>query len=424
MTTTTARPRRGRVIGTLAAVGLLVLAALGTATFVGSSPRLGVNLPGSQRASKALTASRMAPAVLKVTPTNRATAVRPDAPVTVRVASGTLRAVALMDSSGHRVEGQTAADGGTWSNSELLHPSTTYTLSVAAIGSNGAPRSVSSSFRTLNPRVDATYSVLPADNVVGVGMPVIVLFDSAVTTKARRAEVEKRVEVTSVPFQPGSWGWLDERQLMWRPRSYWTPGTRVTVSTRLHGVETGDGKWVTADSGAHFAVGPSMISTVDMNKHTLTLRRGGVVIRTFPVSTGRPGPKTETRTGIKVVMERAQTVVMDSATIGIPAGSPGAYRITTKWNLRVTWTGEYIHAAPWSVDSQGNTNVSHGCTNMSPENARWMFENSKVGDVVAYTGSSRTFEPLDGYGVWAYTYASWAARSALPPLEKGKDRRI
>jgi lipoprotein-anchoring transpeptidase ErfK/SrfK len=156
-----------------------------------------------------------------------------------------------------------------------------------------------------------------------------------------------------------------------------------------------------------------MISTVDTRAHTLTLRRNGVVIRTFPVSTGRPGPLTESRNGIKVIMERDSTIVMDSATVGIPAGSPGAYKITTEWNLRLTWTGEFIHSAPWSVGSQGSDNVSHGCTNMAPADAEWMFDNSRVGDVVVFTGSSRPFEPLEGYGVWVYNFPKWAALSAF-----------
>jgi lipoprotein-anchoring transpeptidase ErfK/SrfK len=244
-------------------------------------------------------------------------------------------------------------------------------------------------------------------------MPVIVQFDSAVTTKARRAEVEKHLKVATVPVQPGAWGWLDDRQLMWRPEQYWIPGTKVAVSTRLHGVQTGDGKWATDDAETRFTVGPSMVSTVDMHAHTLAVRRDGAVIRTFPVSTGRPGPLTETRSGIKVIIERDSSIVMDSATVGIPKGDPNYYKITTKWNLRLTWTGEFIHSAPWSVNSQGTVNVSHGCTNMAPDAAEWMFNNSRVGDVVVFTGSTRVFEPTEGLGVWVYDYADWSARSAL-----------
>jgi lipoprotein-anchoring transpeptidase ErfK/SrfK len=253
---------------------------------------------------------------------------------------------------------------------------------------------------------------MPSGGVVGVGMPVIVQFDSPVSTKARRAAVEKLVKVTAVPVQPGSWGWLDDRQLMWRPERYWAAGTRVSVSTPLHGVQTGDSKWVAEDARTSFTVGPAMVSTVNMRAHTMTVRRSGVVIRNFKVSTGKPGLLTETRYGPKVIIERSSQITMDSATVGIPKGSPGYYKIKTQWNLRLTWTGEFIHSAPWSVNAQGTQNVSHGCTNMAPADAEWMFNNSKVGDVVTFTGSSRAFKPAEGIGVWVYPYAAWTSRSA------------
>ena len=416
MTTTTAKPRRRRAfVITLVAISFLLLATLGKAAADGNadgSPWVTLAAPGGLKAPKAVAARVVTPAVVRISPPDKANNVRPDTPITVTASSGTVRNVALVDAAGHKVTGQSAADG-TWANNELLRPSTAYTLSVSAVGTDGTTRSLSSTFRTLKPGIDATYTLMPSGGTAGVGMPVIVQFDTPVTTKARRAEVEKRVMVSSVPLQPGAWGWLDDRQLMWRPEHFWIPGTKVTVSTRLHGVQTGDDKWVSTDSGSSFTIGPSMISMVDTRSHTLTLRRNGVVIRTFAVSTGRPGPTTESRNGIKVIMERDSTIVMDSATVGIPAGSPGAYKITTEWNLRLTWTGEFIHSAPWSVGSQGSDNVSHGCTNMAPADAEWMFDNSRVGDVVVFTGSSRPFQPLEGYGVWVYNFPKWAALSAF-----------
>jgi lipoprotein-anchoring transpeptidase ErfK/SrfK len=244
-------------------------------------------------------------------------------------------------------------------------------------------------------------------------MPVSIQFDSAVTTEAMRAEVERRVSVTTEPRQAGAWGWLDNRQLMWRPATYWKPGTRVTVDAPLTGVQTGPGKWVANDDQASFTIGSAMVSTVDMKSHTMTVTRDGQVLRTIPVSTGKPGPLTETRYGTKVIIRKEGKVTMDSATVGIPKGDPDYYKIDTQWNLRVTWTGEYLHAAPWSVGAQGNSNVSHGCVNMSLANAQWMYENSKVGDVVRFTGSSRAFQPQEGIGVWMYDYAGWKAQSAL-----------
>ena len=416
MATILMKSRRGRVLViTSIALAVLLLAALGNAV----SGSIGIAAPSFLAGPKV---SRPTPtptrrhqataAVLVVSPANLAVGVPPNGPVTVRASSGTLGTVALVDARGNRVQGQISPDG-SWGTVELLRPSTAYTLAIGALGPDGTRTSTTSTFRTLTPKISATYSLLPSGGTVGVGMPVIIQFDTAVDTKARRAEVEKRVNVTTVPDQMGSWGWLDDRQLMWRPENYWLAGTKVSVSTSLHGVQTGDDKWITADGGTTFTVGSSMISSVDMQAHSMMVRLNGAVVRTFPVSTGRPGPLTETRSGIKVIMSRDPVIVMDSATVGIPKGSPGYYKITTNWDLRLTWTGEFIHSAPWSVGAQGNTNVSHGCTNMAPADALWMFDNSKVGDVVTFQGSSRVFKPEEGIGVWVYDYAGWKARSAL-----------
>jgi len=414
--TTLVRSRRGHgYTAALAGLCFLLLASLGSTAgpaLSDTTPNPALSSPTAPPPAAASLMRGTTPAVIKVSPANRAVSVRPNARITVRASSGTLRTVTLADASGDKVEGQ-AGPGATWKATELLHPGTAYTLTVAAIGPDGAAMTKKSRFTTLKPKVSATYTLIPADGVVGVGMPVIVQFDSAISSKAQRAEVEKRVKVTSVPDQAGSWGWLDDRQLMWRPRYFWKPGTKVTVSTPLHGVQTGRNKWIVDDRGTRFTVGSSMVSSVDMRKHTLTVRRNGKVIRTVPVSTGKPGPLTETRRGTKVIIERSSAITMDSATIGIPPGSPGYYKIDTKWNLRLTWTGEFVHSAPWSVGAQGAQNVSHGCTNMSPTNAEWMFRNSKMGDVVKFTGSKRVFQPTEGIGVWVYSYPGWKAQSAL-----------
>jgi lipoprotein-anchoring transpeptidase ErfK/SrfK len=404
--TTTTRSRRGYgLVAALVAVSVLLSACQGTAA-AGSA---GSTSNGSQQTPPA---SATTSAVLDVFPANLATGVLPNAAVTVKASSGTLGAVTLVDAKGEKVAGQ-AGPNGTWGTSELLHPSTAYTFTIAATGPEGTATSTSSTFTTLRPNVTATYALIPNGGTVGVGMPVIVQFASTVITKAQRAEVEKRVKVTSVPAQQGAWGWLDNRQLMWRPKTYWIPGTKVTVSTPLHGLQTGDGKWIAGDDGMSFTVGSSMVSTVDMHAHTMTVRQSGAVVRTFKVSTGKSGPSTETRYGTKVIIERDRAIVMDSATVGIPKGDPNYYKIPTDWNLRLTWTGEFIHSAPWSVGSQGIANVSHGCTNMAPADAEWMFNNSKMGDLVTFTGSSRAFKPTDGIGVWVYDYAGWQAQSAL-----------
>jgi lipoprotein-anchoring transpeptidase ErfK/SrfK len=367
--------------------------------------------PSSGTSSTSKSTPTPTPAVVDVTPADGATGVKPTAPVVVKVSSGSLSEVSVKDAQGKAVEGKLA--NGTWTSKARLAPSTAYTVSVTAAGSDGTPATTTSGFTTLKPAVTATYGILYAGQTVGVGMPASIQFDSAVTTPELRAQVEKLVTVTTSPRTEGHWGWLDNRQLMWRPKDYWQPGTKVTVNAPLTGVQTGDGKWIANDDSASFTVGSSMISTVDIKNHVMTVTRGGQVLRTIPISAGRPGPETETRSGTKVIIRKEGTVIMDSSTIGIKKGEPGYYKIKTQSAMRVTWTGEYLHSAPWSVGSQGSSNVSHGCVNMAPENAAWMYDNSKAGDVVKFTGSSRVFQPSEGIGVWQYSYANWVKQSAL-----------
>jgi len=352
------------------------------------------------------------PAVVEIVPADRATDVLPNTPVTVTASVGKVRTVKVTDDQGKELAGSIDA-AGNWTSSRFMKPSATYTVEVSAEGPDGTPSTQQAQFTTLKPGVTATYGINYSGMTVGVGMPVAIQFDSAVQTKEMRAQVERLATVTTEPAVEGSWGWLDNRQLMWRPKDFWVPGTKVTVSAPLAGVQTGDTKWVGKDESGGFTIGDAMISHVDVPGHTMTVTRNGQVIRTIPVSNGRPGPETETRSGTKVIIERQSEITMDSATVGIPEGSPGYYKVETKWNLRVTWTGEFLHSAPWSVDAQGTSNVSHGCTNMAPDNAEWMFNNSRAGDVVQVTGSGRTFQPTEGIGVWQYSFEDWKRQSAL-----------
>jgi lipoprotein-anchoring transpeptidase ErfK/SrfK len=367
------------------------------------------NTPSSS--SSSTSSAPVVPASLEVKPADGTTGVKPSTPVVVTASSGTLTEVTVKDAKGKPVKGELSGD--TWTSSARLAPDTAYTVEATAAGSDGTPTTTTSSFRTLKPKITATYGILYAGETVGIGMPATIQFDSAVTTPAQRAQVEKLVKVTTVPKVEGHWGWLDNRQLMWRPKTYWKPGTKVTISAPLTGVQTGPDKWVGNDDSASFTVGSAMVSTVDIKNHRMTVTRGGKVINTIPISAGRPGPLTETRSGIKVIIRKEGTVVIDSSTIGIKKGEPGYYREVTQSAMRVTWTGEYLHSAPWSVGSQGSANVSHGCINMSPANAAWMYANSKAGDVVKFTGSNRQFLPTEGIGVWQYSYDGWVKQSAL-----------
>jgi lipoprotein-anchoring transpeptidase ErfK/SrfK len=98
---------------------------------------------------------------------------------------------------------------------------------------------------------------------------------------------------------------------------------------------------------------------------------------------------------------------MDAATTGTDPNDPEYYNIKVKYAMRLTYSGEFLHQAEWSVGSQGRANVSHGCTGMSPTNAKWLFDRSKMGDVVVYQGSSRPLEWGNGYTAWDMSYSRW-----------------
>jgi lipoprotein-anchoring transpeptidase ErfK/SrfK len=352
------------------------------------------------------------PAVLRTTPKDRAAGVRPDTTVTVAATVGQVTSVTVTDARGDEVPMARQADG-SFAATSRLRPSSSYTMVSQTVGPDGTKLTDERIFTTLKPTTIATYGLNYSGMTVGVGMPAIVQFDSAVTDEAYRQAVEKAMRISVSPKQEGSWGWLDNRQLMWRPKDRWVPGTTVRLEAPLSGLQTGPSKWVDNDDSGGFTVGASMVSHVDITRHTMTVTRNGQLIRTMPISAGRNKMPYITRSGTKVIIEKLPSVIMDSATSGIPKGDPEYYREKVDWDLRVTWTGEYLHSAPWSVPSQGRANVSHGCVNLSPANAKWMYDISRPGDIVDFTGSNRPFLPTEGIGVWQYSWSAWQQQSAL-----------
>jgi lipoprotein-anchoring transpeptidase ErfK/SrfK len=405
MRSSTAARRRDLLVGSALAVLLL-------AGCQGGSPAATDEVPIGETSST----SSKAPApqaTITITPQDDATKVRPDEPVTVTAQGGTIDEVVLATGDSDPIKGELSADGTTWTSIENLRAKKSYTLAATATNPDGVTTTQSASFRTLTPKDSADFYLIPSSSgPVGVGMPVVVQF-AGLVDEDKRDDIERNVSVTSVPDMDGAWGWLDARQLIWRPATYWKPGTKVTVKADIGGIETRKGVWTSRSATNTFTIGDAMVSTVNTKTHRMTVTRNGKVLRVLKVSTGRPGSDTETRNGIKVILSREREHTMDSATVGIDKGEKGYYRIDTKWAMRLTWSGEFLHSAPWSVGSQGNANVSHGCTNLSPSDAKWLFDHSHLGDVVKFTGSSRKLEEWNGYTMWNMSLAQWAKHSAL-----------
>jgi len=403
---TTRRRQPVALAGT--ALALVLALVSGCAALTPATSAQGAGTSGGSGSS---TAPVLAAAAIAVSPEDGTTKVRPDTPITVTASGGTLGQVTVTDADGVAVEGAVSPDQASWTSSGPLSLTSTYTVRASATNAEGRPTEVTSTLDTVKPKDSADYYLLPSGNGrVGVGMPVVVQF-AGLVDKDKQDDIEKLVSVTTSPKVDGAWGWLDARQLIWRPARYWTPGTKVSVKADIAGIETRPGIWTTRSASNTFSVGSSMISTVDVAAHTMTVRRGGSVIRTIAVTTGKKG--FETRRGTKVIISRESSRQMDAETTGLAKSDPEYYNVKVQYAMRLTWSGEFVHSAPWSVGSQGRDNVSHGCTGMSPANAKWLFEQSKMGDVVTYVGSSRGLESYNGYTMWNMSLAQWAKHSAL-----------
>ena len=341
--------------------------------------------------------------------------VRTDLPVDTQVVlqaeEGVLTSLTASSPQGE-VPGEIAAQGREWRLTGRLEPGTTYRAIGVVNRPDGTTQQVRTSFGTSALTLDQqTYpSVAPlAGETVGVGMPVIVTFDVPVTD---RVTFEEHMRVTSVPSQVGSWHWLSSREAHWRPREYWQPGSRVRVEVDVNSLPAGGGVYGQESRVVDFRVGDSVVSRVDVDTHRMNVFINGDLARSMPISAGKPG--WETRSGVKVIIEKFRRKTMDAATIGVSEDDPEYYALSNvEYAMRVTYSGEFLHAAPWSTGSQGRANVSHGCVGMSTADAGWLYELTKRGDVVEVTGSSRQMTLTNGYGDWNVGFAEYRAGSAL-----------
>ncbi|MEW9548192.1 Ig-like domain-containing protein [Nonomuraea sp. NPDC050783] len=387
----------GALAAALMTTGLL---AAGCSSGGGTAPPGG---PGG-----ADTPARREPAAkLSITPADGTEKVPPDTGVGVRADGGKVTGVSVADAKGRAVDGALGSDG-TWRPRWPLRPSTSYTVTAKATGTDGRPVTATATFTTLKPKRALESGMSPLDGEkVGVGMPVQLLLSRPVTAEADRARIERALAVRMSEPVEGAWSWVSDREVQFRPREYWPVGERVTVVAHLAGLRVGRDVWGTKDRSLTFTVGPSHITKVDARAHEAVVRAGGKVVRTIPVSLGKPGD--DSYSGVMIAQEKAAETVMDSATVG----KPGEYRIRTKWNVRMTYSGTFFHAAPWSTGAQGNRNVSHGCVNASPDDARWFYEFTQRGDIIEVTGTSRKLQFGNGPTPWARSWKDWLAGSAL-----------
>ncbi|NKY20219.1 L,D-transpeptidase [Tsukamurella spumae] len=337
----------------------------------------------------------------------------PRDPVSVRVQGGTFRAgVALTNTAtGKQVKLTPSPDGVTYTSAEPLGYGATYAWSGAADGVGGTWSSLSGKVSVVSPDATMSVQINIADNAeVGIAAPLILKFAGTVKDKAA---VEKALEVTTVPQTEGSWAWLPEdngSRAHWRPREYYRPGTRVSMTGKLYGLDHGGGKYGADDVTSSFVIGRSQIVKASAPSHRIRVMRGDQVFLDLPCSYGEADlPRNITRSGVHVVSEKHEDFYMSN-----PAA--GYFNVHERWAVRISNNGEFIHANPGTVGNQGTSNVTNGCINLSLENAQTYFQSAIFGDPVEVTGTSIELSEADGdiYD-WTLDWPTWQSMSALHP---------
>ena len=220
-------------------------------------------------------------------------------------------------------------------------------------------------------------------STVGVAQPIIINFGRPI---ADQPMAEQAIHISSTPPVSGKFYWLTPSQVRWRPLSFWPAHTAVHIDA--------------AGTISDFMTGDTLVATADDATHMLTVTRNGTVEKTIPMSMGMSAGGHQTPNGTYYVLDKKATVVMDSSTYGVPVNSTYGYKVNVQDAVRFDNSGDYVHSAPWSVDDQGKRDVSHGCINISPSNAKWFFSNFGTGDPIVVKNSVGTYSKNDGSNDW------------------------
>ncbi|GAC50232.1 L,D-transpeptidase [Gordonia aichiensis] len=339
---------------------------------------------------------------------DQAVGIQPGAPITVQASEGALTNVRIDKADGTPLRGTLSEDATRWISAEPLGYGRNYTVQADAKGVGGTSTK-RVSFTTRAP-ANLTQAYLTPSNgeTVGVGQPVAVKFDEPIPD---RKAAQRAISITADPPVEGAFYWISDTEVRWRPQHYWKPGTKVSVAVNTYGIDLGDGLFGQENVKANFTIGRSMIVTADDRTKQVVFNRDGKDIRTMPTSMGKPG--TETDNGVYLVSDKHDHIIMDSSTYGVPVGSADGYRTPVDYATRMSYSGIFFHSAPWSVWAQGNTNTSHGCLNLSPDDALWVMQNTLRGDpVVVKNTAGGTLSGTDGLGDWNVPWEVWSKGNA------------
>jgi lipoprotein-anchoring transpeptidase ErfK/SrfK len=352
-------------------------------------------------------------AEVTIIPANGAAQVRPDDPVVVRASSGRLDDVVL-DSGGKRIAGAFNRDHTQWQSQWTLKPGAVIKVRASAKNAKGKAVLAASSFNT--EKATRTFSASQDEilesrkgETYGVGLPLILNFDHPVTD---RAAVERSLQVIAEKPVLGAWHWFDDKQVVYRTKTYWPAHQKVTLIAHLSGVRGAKGTYGIKDLTRTYKIGAEQIAYLDIAKHTMRVEWDGRFQRRIPISAGMGGSTEYTTTsGIHLNMEKDEDVVMTSP--GRGPGDAGYYSELIHYAVRVSNAGEYLHQTPGDEGCLGNSNCSHGCIRQPASDAIWYFKHSQPGDPVDITGTDRQVEPDNGWSFYQMSWNKWLKGSAL-----------
>lgn len=256
-------------------------------------------------------------------------------------------------------------------------------------------------------------SIAPlSDTTVGVAMPISIVFSDPVKLSARKG-VEEHIKVTTSVPVVGAWHWFGDQRVDFRPKTFWKPGTKISMVASFDHVGDGYGRYGTHSYTRNFTVGADVRTHVYADKHKTVVTRNGKVLRTMPSDAGSPDwPSWD---GTMAVVNKSATVRMTSCSVGIACSKsdPNYYDLTLPWDVRITWSGTFLHYStgdPYPGHSYG----SHGCVHLSYADAEWYYNLSKQGDPVIITGSPRGKAAGDnGYAAFDLSWSEWLAGSGM-----------
>ncbi|MFJ8495562.1 Ig-like domain-containing protein [Streptomyces sp. NPDC094038] len=392
--------------------GVLALTALaGTGNAATGGDATG-NQPASHARGDQTGTQDASDARIKITPGQGTHGVGVGDPVKVTVSNGTLtRVVMTAVETGAEIPGTLSADGTSWQSNSRLERAAVYQVAADAEDARGRSVTGNATITTTSPANDFIGHLSPEDgSTVGVGMPVSISFDKAISDKAA---VRSEIQVGSSSGQRVVGHWLNDHRLDFRPEHYWKPGSTVTVKLTRQGIQ----KTVT------FKIGRSQISTVDARTKKMTVVRDGKTIKTIPISSG--SPEHPTYNGRMVVSEKFRHIRMNGATVGLTEkdGKPSYDIKAVPHAMRLTDSGTFIHGNYWGADSIfGKVNTSHGCVGLKDvrsggdgtQRAAWFFDNSMIGDVVIVKNSDdkTALAPDNGLSDWNMPWTQWVSGSA------------